>query len=249
MEKIGVADYGMKVWYGSFFDYDERIANIQKIGYDGLERLYPNSPEDALTKAARLKSMGMGFATCNAANPELSIKWTAALGGGYVWGELFGGDFDTYLRCLREQTRVANRYGIEVAVHNHLGQPVEKQEQLEAMLKECPNTKLLFDVGHLAMAGGDVEYIASTYYDRIVAYHLKGWQTSATPDAAEWYNRGYFCGLNQGDTFINNEFVYKNAVKRGFDGWVFIEHDTHKRDPLLDLKESREVLHKWRSEV
>lgn len=249
MEKIGVADYGMMVWYGKFYDYDERIANIRAIGYDGLERLHPNSAEDAINKAAKLKSLGMGFATCNAPNPELSIKWSSALGARYVWAELTNGSFDEYLRRVREQTRVANRYGVEVAVHNHLGQPVEQQDQLEYMLKTCPDTKLLFDVGHLARAGGDVEYIATQYYDRIVAYHLKGWQSSDTPDAAEWYDRGYFCGLNQGDTFINNEFVYKNAVERGFDGWVHIEHDTHKRDPLLDLKDSFDVLKKWRSEV
>ena len=48
MEKIGVADYGMKVWYGNFYDYDERIADIRAIGYDGLERLYPNSAEEPI---------------------------------------------------------------------------------------------------------------------------------------------------------------------------------------------------------
>ena len=249
MEKYGVADYGMKVWYGNFYDYEERIMNVREIGFDGLERLYPYTAEDALAKAARLKSLGMGFATCNAPNPEWTIKWSAALGVKYIWCEIYQGEFETYLRQVREQTRIANKYGVEVAVHNHMGQPCEKQEQLEIMLKECPDTKLLFDVGHLAVAGGDVEYIASTYYDRIVAYHFKNWQTSDTPDAAEWYNRGYFCGLNQGNTKINNEFVYKNALKRGFDGWFFIEHDTHKRDPLLDLKESREVLRKWKSEI
>ena len=117
------------------------------------------------------------------------------------------------------------------------------------MLRECPDTKLLFDVGHLAVAGGDVAYIAETYYDRIVAYHLKGWQRSGTPDDPGWWNRGYFCGLGQGDLFVDNEFVYKHAVKKGFDGWVFVEHDTHKRDPLLDLKESYDLLKKWRTEV
>ena len=249
MEKIGVADYGIYAWSGGFYDYGERIARVGAIGFDGLERLYPTSAEDALQKASNLKKMKMGFATCNAENPELAIRWTAALGGKYVWAEVAGGDFDTYVRQVREMTRVANRYGIDVAVHNHLGQTVETQEEIEAFLKECPETKLLFDVGHLAVAGGDVEYVAATYYDRIVAYHLKGWQTSDTPDAKEWWRRGFFCGITQGDTPVNNEFVYKNAVKKGFDGWVFIEQDTHLRDPYLDLEESYALLRKWRMEV
>lgn len=249
MEKIGVADYGMYVWYGGYYDYDGRLEDVRKIGFDGLERLYPTSPEDALRKASELKKKGLGFATCNAQNPELSIRWTAALGGKYVWAEVQGYTFEAYLRQVREQTKVANKYGIDVVVHNHMGTKIETQEQLETMLMECPDTKLLFDTGHLAVAGGDVEYIAKKYYDRIAAYHLKGWQTSSTPNDEAWSKRGHFCGLGQGDTFINNEFVYKQAVKKGFDGWVFIEHDTHERDPLIDLKESYDILKKWRNEI
>lgn len=249
MEKIGVADYGMYVWYGGYYDYDGRIDAIRAIGFDGLERLYPTSAEDALRKASELKKKGMGFATCNAADPELSIRWTAALGGRYVWAEVQGYSFGAYLRQVQEQTKVARRYGIDVVVHNHMASQIETQEQLETLLERCPDTKLLLDTGHLAVAGGDVEYIATTYYDRIVAYHLKGWQSSNTPQAERWGQRGHFCGLGQGDTYVPNDVVYKNAVRRGFDGWVFIEHDTHERDPLVDLKESYDLLKKWRAEV
>lgn len=249
MIKIGVADFGMYAWYGGFYDYDERLQAVREIGYHGLERLYPDSAEDALRKAAQLKKLGMGFATCNAATPELSIKWTAALGGEYVWGEVYHGSFADYLRRIQQMALAGKRYGIKVAVHNHLGSPVESQESVERLLKECPDAYLLLDTGHMAVAGGDVRYIAETYYDRIAAYHLKGWQRSATPDAQAWQQRGYFCGLEQGDFFIDNEFVFRNAQKRGFDGWIFVEHDTHKRDPLLDLQESYDVLKKWEGQV
>ena len=250
MIKYGVADWGLFVWYGGRYDYYELIEAVRGLGFDGIERLYPKSAEDALTKASYLRGRGMSFATAGADDPELDIKWTSALGRDYVWQNVFGaGSFDDSLRRLREQTRIANKYGVDVAVHNHLGTLFESQEQVEEMLSACPDTKLLFDVGHLAVAGGDVEYIANKYYDRIKAYHFKGWQTSATPNAEKWSERGYFCGLMQGDFFVNNEAVYKNALRRGFDGWMFIEHDTHKRDPLLDLEESFDVLKKWRNEI
>lgn len=249
--KYGVADYGMLVWYGGHYDYEWRIDEIRKIGFDGLERLYPTSAEDALRKAAYLKGQGMAFATCNVqANPELSIKWSGALGAEYVWAEVQGGkSMEDYLRQVSYQAEFAARYGVKVAVHNHLGLRIEKQEEIELLLDSCPNVHLLFDVGHLAAAGGDVRYIADKYYDRIVAYHLKGWQTSATPDAAQWWDRGHFCGLGQGDFFVDNEYVFKNAVRRGYNGWMFIEHDTHKRDPLVDLKESFDIMKRWESEV
>ncbi|MBQ7032502.1 MAG: TIM barrel protein [Clostridia bacterium] len=249
MVKLGVADYGMLVWYGGHYDYDERIQAIRKIGYDGLERLYPDSAEDALRKAAQLRKLGMGFATCNAATPELSIKWTAALGASYVWAQVKGQSYEAYLRQVYEMTKAAEKYGVKIAVHNHLGSMAESQEQVETILHECPDTYLLLDTGHLAVAGGDVRYIAEKYYDRIAAYHLKGWKQSTTPDAEKWQDRGHFCGLGQGDFFIDNEFVFKNAIKNGFDGWVHIEHDTHEQDPHIDLKESFDILQKWRTEV
>lgn len=249
MEKIGVADYGMYVWYGGYYDYNERLDTVKALGYDGLERIYAKSAEETLMTAASLKRKGMSFATVKHADPEIAIRWTAALGGSYVWAQVQGDSFEDYLRQVTYQARTANKYGIDVAVHNHLGQMIESQESVEILLRECPTVKLLFDVGHLAVAGGDVEYIADKYYDRICAYHLKGWQTSDTPNDERWHKRGYFTGLEKGDTFINNEAVFKNAVRRGFDGWIFIEQDTHKQDPEIDLAESLNVMKRWRSEI
>ena len=84
MLKIGVADYGMFVWEGGLFDYEQRLRDIKAIGYDGLERLRPVSESDAINTAAMVKKLGMDFATCLAPTAEKSIQWTAALGKDYV---------------------------------------------------------------------------------------------------------------------------------------------------------------------
>jgi len=245
MIKFGVADYGMFVWYGGYYDYEDRIKSVQALGFDGLERIYPKSAEDALHKAAWLRKNGMSFATCNAEDVELAIRWTSALRGEYIWAEVRGRNFEEYVRQINELTKVTSKYGIQAVIHNHLGARVESQARVEEVLRRCPDVKLLLDTGHLAVAGGDVAYIAEKYSDRIAAYHLKGWQTSDTPDASNWQDRGHFCGLGQGDFFIDNEAVVKTAIKNGFDGWIFIEHDTHLRDPLADLKESLDILKSW----
>ena len=248
--KFGIADYGILVWEGGFYDYEERVLMVKCLGYDGLERIYPTSPENAIEKAAWLKKNGLSFATCNAATQELAIKWTAALGGEYVWLDVQGGKtFGDYLRQVQKMALAAKKYGIKLVVHNHMGQKCETQEQVERVLNECPDAYLLLDTGHLSLAGGDVKYIAEKYYDRIAAYHFKGWKWGDNPNAEKWNERGYFTGLMQGDMNIDNEWVFKNACKRGFDGWVFIEQDTHKREPELDIAENRAVLAKWMNEV
>ncbi len=260
MIKYGVADYGLLVWYGNYYDYDERIDMVRGLGFDGLERLYTVTAEEALTKAARLKKLGMSFATVHAQDVERSIKWTAAMGGQYVWLNVMGGNcgrgrdyfgqsFNDYIRQINEMTRVCKSYGIDAVLHNHMGAPAESQAEVEEILERCPDVKLLFDVGHMAVAGGDVRYMVEKYYDRIAAYHFKGWKISETPDHKDWDRRGHFCGLVQGDFNVDNEYVFKYAVKKGFDGWMFIEHDTHLQDPKIDLKESLDVMKKWREEA
>ncbi len=248
MIKYGVADYGLMAWYGNHYDYDDKIAMVRELGFDGLERVYPKSAEDALKKVSNLRKWGMDFATCNCNDIEEAIRWTSALGGKYVWDNVLGHNFEDYLRQLQYMAKACKNYGIDVVVHNHMGFHAESQEAVERVLNECPDVKLLFDVGHMYLAGGDVRYIVDNYFDRIAAYHFKGYKIIDL-NHKDWDKRGYFCGLMQGDDVVDNEYVFKTAVKRGFDGWVFVEQDTHKRDPKLDLKENLETLKKWRSEV
>lgn len=244
--KVGVADYGLNVWFGALYDFEERLNLLQQAGYDGLERISPNSAEDVLQKAAALKRHGMDFSTIRIGDVETCIKWIAAMGKSYIWADQspHANDLDKYCQTVNYLSETCERYGIVCAVHNHLGSLVETQEQLEYFLEKCPKAGLVFDLGHMAVAGGDVMEIAKRYYERIVALHLKEW-TSTDPSAENWWDRGFFCGLKQGNYPVDNESVVKYVLSRGYDKWIFIEHDTHKREPLQDLKESREILRSW----
>lgn len=37
--KIGVADYGLNVWYGGLYDIEERLMALKALGLHGTERL------------------------------------------------------------------------------------------------------------------------------------------------------------------------------------------------------------------
>lgn len=241
MLKIGVADYGMFVWEGGLFDYEQRARDLKAIGYDGMERLRPATEADALTIAGRLNAMGCDFATVEAPTPELSIRWTAAFRKEYVWIKVTGKDFDDFCRQANVQAEACARWGLKAAIHNHLGSPVETQEQLDEFMRRCPKAALLLDAGHLAVAGGDVIGTAERYYDRIIAVHLKGWEMTH-PEKTVWHERGYFCEIGGGNFPVPNAELVALLKKRGFDKWIMIEHDTHLREPLEDLKLSRERL-------
>lgn len=240
--RIGIADYGMNVWDGgTCFDLEERLRGLRDIGYEGIERLTVAGGEHALEAAALYRKLGMDFATVRAPTAELSIRYTAALGKRYVWTSVDGRSFDAFCRQVRIQGAACKRYGIDVALHNHMGTPVETQEQLEAFLAECPDSKLVFDTAHLAAMGGDAEAIAAKYADRLAVLHLKDW-IETDPGQSDWTKRGYFCGLGRGNIGLDNAAVLKAAAKAGYDGWVFVEHDTHLKEPLDDLRASRQYV-------
>lgn len=245
--KIGVADYGMNVWYGGCYDVAERLGDLKKIGYEGIEFLQASEAAESLGTAAEFRRLGMDFGTCRGPNVECAIKWTAGLGKTYVWTQVSGSDFDSFCRQVNEQVRIAGKYGIRVGVHNHLGTCVETQSQLEEFLKRCPECGIVFDTGHLAAAGGDCSAIVAKYSARLVALHLKDWMdtTKRSPlNNPKWYECGYFTTLGHGNIGQDNGALLKAAVKSGYDGWVFVEHDTHLQDPLVDLMASRAYLKK-----
>lgn len=241
--KFGIADYGMNVWDGGCFDSEARWLSLRDIGYDGLERVHAQSAEEALSKAARMRRLGLDFATCLGPTIELSIQWTAALGKSYVWTAVTGKDFDTFCRQVNVQAEACARWGLNVALHNHLGSLVESQDQLEEFLNRCPRAKLLLDTAHLAAAGGDPVAIVHTCTDRLEAIHLKDWLTLKPEIGLErWPERGRFCELGAGNIGLSNAAVMQALVEVGYEGWVFVEHDTHLQDPVIDLAISRQYL-------
>ena len=241
--KFGIADYGMNVWDGGCFDIEQRLMGLKGIGYEGTERLEAVSPSDALQKAGLYRKLGMDFATCRGPNVQAGIEWTSALGKPYVWVEVMGRDFDTFCRQASFQAEICARWGLRVALHNHLGSIVESQEEVEEFLARCPGCGLVFDTGHLAAAGGDCVEIVKKYPDRLVAMHLKDWLvTNPEIGLDRWPERGYFLELGAGNIGLDNAAVMRALVEVGFDGWVHVEHDTHVQDSLKELAISRRYL-------
>ena len=241
--RYGVADYGMNVWDGGCFDIEERLVALKKLGFEGVERLSASSGDDLLYKAARFRRAGMDFAICSGPTVELSIRWTAALRKGYVWAAVTGADFDTFCRQVNRQVEICALWGIRAGLHNHLGTLVESQKELEKFLERCPECGLILDTAHLAAAGGDAVEIARRYADRLVAVHLKDWRvTNPAIGLDRWPERGRFCELGAGSIGLDNPAVMQALAKAGYDGWVFIEQDTHLREPLEDLAVSLRYL-------
>jgi sugar phosphate isomerase/epimerase len=241
--KIGIADYGLNVWDGALLDIEERLLGLREIGYEGTERLVAPTASDAVHRAALYRKLGMDFALCSGPDVQSTIQWTAAFRKEYVWTAVEGNRFDSFCRQVNRQVEVCSHWGLRVGLHNHLGSLVESQRQLEEFLTICPECWLILDTAHLAAADGDCLAVVAKYHARIISVHLKDWVvTNPEIGLDRWTQRGRFCELGAGSIGLDNRAILKALIRAGYDGWVFVEHDTHLRDPLKDLAVSRQYL-------
>lgn len=243
--QFGVADYGMNVWYGGLYDIEERLLDLKQIGFNGTERLHALSPSDAVQKAALYRRLGMAFSTCCGPNVQANIEWTAGLGKNYIW--MTPGDagrninFEVFCRRANALAKSCKHWGLTAAIHNHMGARVENQQELEDFLKAVPDAGIVFDTGHMSMAGGDPVEIVRRYHKRIVVFHLK--DVFLTGDTRADGIKDYrFCELGSGNNGFNNAKALEAIMGAGWNGWIHVEHDQHLRDPLIDLKTSRDFI-------
>ena len=152
---------------------------------------------------------------------------------------------NVYCRRANRFLQAAKRYNLKAALHNHLGSRIENQEELDHFMKACPEASLLLDIGHLHGAGGDVPGTIEKYFDRIAAVHFKDvFIKDESIGLDNWCGRLRFCELGAGNAKVPWLEAAELLKKRGYDKWVLVEHDTHLRDPLIDLKISLDSLKK-----
>lgn len=244
--KFGVADYGMDVWEGGCYSLEQRLENLKSCGYDGIEFLKANDAAEALHKASQFHRLGMDFASCSMPNPELSMKCASAFGKDYIWFPMRATrdiPFDDYCRRANGFVKAAASYNIQGALHNHLGARVESPEELDAFMKAVPGAMLLLDTGHLAGAGGDCVEFIDRYFDRLAAIHFKDvFIKDASIGLERWGERLRFCELGGGNIGLDFKAIGAVLRKKNYAKWALVEHDTHLREPILDLKVSLNVL-------
>ncbi|MCQ2379369.1 MAG: sugar phosphate isomerase/epimerase [Victivallaceae bacterium] len=248
MVRFGVADYGMNVWEGGCFSLEDRLRRLKAIGYDGIEWLKGIDFHDAFENAVVFHRLGMDFSSCNLDKPEETFKCACAFGKSYVWMPSKGRDIEMkdYIRHCRNFTAAAASYNLKAALHNHMGCRIESPEELDMFMNEIPEASLLLDVGHLAAVGGDCVAVTERYFDRLSAIHLKGVEvTDASAPMDTWWKRFRLCGIAEDALGIDFAGIIEVLARRGYDGWILVEHDTHLRDPYVDLKNNIDVARKY----
>ena len=244
--KIGVADYGMSVWYGGCYNLEQRLELLKECGIGGIEKLSATDMAEAVQNAALFHRLEMDFASCSMPSPELSMKCTCAFGKEYVWFPMRCArdiPFEEYCRRANDFVQAAAYYNLKGALHNHLGNRVESQEEVDAFMQAVPGATLLLDIAHLHAAGGDCVEVVRKYHNRLAAVHFKDvYYKNKNIGLDNWSERLRFCELGGGNAGLDYEAIGEELKKNHYDRWILIEHDTHLREPKIDLTISANIL-------
>lgn len=153
-------------------------------------------------------------------------------------------DYSRLGRLLTEIGRRAADLGIPVAYHHHAGSLGETPDEIERVLEAADPkyVRLLLDIAHYQVGGGDPVAAVHRYADRILFLHIK----DARIPAPNGQGRFQFVELGQGQVDLPGVFRALHDVH--FRGWGIVELDSvpdHARTP----KESAEMSKRYLQQV
>ncbi|CAD7940261.1 unnamed protein product [Amoebophrya sp. A120] len=137
-----------------------------------------------------------------------------------------------YWSVLTEEVQILknmieSEYGIKVHFHPHCGSFIETPWEIEALVRDVPGLKLIYDTAHVTMGAGNplacVEFL-KRHPDKIHSFHFKDYDGNAKgKDYFELVNNGCFPELGRG--MVDFEGVKKWQVDNAFKGWIVVEQD------------------------
>jgi inosose dehydratase len=138
---------------------------------------------------------------------------------------------------LNRLGRIARDKGMKLTFHHHMGTVVQTAEEIDRLMAmtDPDLLYLLFDSGHLSLAGVDPLSVLQKHIRRVAHVHLKDLRTAVAKQAKQdglsfldGIRKGVFTVPGDGDV----DFVplFRILEKEGYRGWVVIEAE---QDPAL----------------
>ncbi len=228
-------------WGGEQRENPEKVLReVADAGYEGVEGLSANSPEDLVKLSVMAGKLGLHIVSVGGEDLENRFKFNLALGNNFAEihaceRRKFGGknpkdeDYRRAAESIKEICAVGKSYNMKPIHHAHLATMIETAEDAELMLRYAPDLYLLFDTGHMTAANSNPMDILERCGDRIAHVHLKD---VGAKDPASWRKGkgefgedAWFEELGRGNLGLDIPRIMKALENIGYDGWVSVEQD------------------------
>ncbi|MGW2475393.1 myo-inosose-2 dehydratase [Streptomyces sp. NPDC001665] len=148
-------------------------------------------------------------------------------------------DWDLLTSGLNDIGKLAADSGMRLCYHHHMGTGVQTAEDIDKLMAgtDPALVHLLFDTGHLQLAGDDPLPTAEKHKQRIKHVHLKNVRQSVA-EKVESDNLSFEEGIRQGvftvpgdpEGMIDFRPVLTTLGNAGYEGWLVVEAE---QDPAV----------------
>lgn len=130
--------------------------------------------------------------------------------------------------------------GMPLSYHHHMAAVIETEAELDLFMKHSgAGIPLLYDAGHMAMAGGDVLAVIDKHHARITHVHTKDVRMGVI-DALDRTRESFLDAVVKGaftvpgDGSLDFDAIVKRLAVHGYEGWFVVEaeQDPRKAPPL-----------------
>ena len=158
----------------------------------------------------------------------------------------------TYARRMTEFGGWCAEQGMPLAYHHHMAAVVETEAELDLfMANSGEGIPLLYDAGHMAMAGGDVLRVIDRHHARITHVHTKDVRREVI-DALDRTRESFLDAVVKGaftvpgDGSLDFEAIVRRLARYGYEGWFVVEaeQDPRKAPPLEWSTRGNRELHR-----
>ncbi|MBE5847096.1 MAG: myo-inosose-2 dehydratase [Lachnospiraceae bacterium] len=200
-----------------------------------LTQPYEQVEKDFIQHITFLKAMGAKVVGISEQSYSVQGQMdTPVFGHKYVMNDEEWKRFTDGLNRLGE---TANKYGIALTLHHHMGTVVQTAEEIDRMMENTDPDKfsLLFDTGHLAYCGEDPVAVLKKYVNRVKHVHLKDIRKSVV-EKVKAENLSFLKGVRMGtftvpgDGDIDFDPIFKILEDAGYEGYMLVEAE---QDPAI----------------
>jgi sugar phosphate isomerase/epimerase len=128
---------------------------------------------------------------------------------------------DRLRAMFREAVKVAQDYGIKLAVENHIDFTSSEMLQLLDSV-DSAYLGINFDTGNFVRLLDDPIEGIDKLADRVYATHIKDLKIQRGVSAGEWY---FFSSVPIGEGVVDNDKLVRKLANAGFDGLLAVEID------------------------
>ncbi len=155
-------------------------------------------------------------------------------------------DVLAYAARLTDLAKWSQEEGVTLSYHHHMGSMIQDAEDIDWLMEGSgPEVTLLFDTGHLLMAGADPLAVLKKWGDRVHHVHFK----DVRPEVLNWVrasDRSFLDGVREGvfsvpgdpQGVIDFQAITDQLKVMDYDGWIVVEaeQDPAKAPPFAYSK-------------